>query len=405
MNKDGGIILDPNLRLKPKTLRVRIVENEQTIGTSHLTTQEDLNKNDIEHSIQLSRDSLFEEELFHEMSMESRQLLGYGVELRNSTIYIATPAVSRQASQRKILIDCIDRDGQMELEPNPSQNWLARNIAEALRLLLAHEHRMRLYRRSQVPPPMADHGKQQSSPRLLRTLLAMFSHLDAVDSLHAHLHATIKTIKSAGLDMRLEASRESLWVRLAETIKNLENTDISAIDQLLQAFVKAFDASATIALPLSGAQSESIVVATRTYIGPPVFGSEHKLTLSPTLAKVLDLEPDQSRQFKFSSTQDVISYLDWILALYIAHNYLVDEFPGRSSTRSEDPRLTIISKGNSKGKVREDEIAIELSKGVLEVTATINTHLSTGATTQLHTWNGAAQAQPSLKDKVKSWIG
>ncbi|CAI6340233.1 unnamed protein product [Periconia digitata] len=403
MNKDGGIILDPNLKLKPKTLRVRIMDKERIIGTSHLPTQ-GLDEIDIEQSIQLSRDSLFEEELFYEMSMESRQLLGYGVELRDSVIHIATPGSNDQASQRKILVDCIDRDGQSALEVDQSQDWLAHSIAEALRLLLAHEHRMRSHRRSQIPPPMIDRGRQQSSPRLIRTLLAMFSHLKTVDSMHAYLHMTVKTVKSAGLDITLKASRESLWVKLAETVKDSENTDIPATDQVLQAFIRAFDATASIVLPCSGAQPESIVLDTRTYIGQPVFGSEHKLTLPPSLAKVLDLEPDQPRQFKFSSTEDAASYLDWILALYIAHDYLANGFSGRSSIRSEDPRLIIMSKGSSKGRVREDEIAIELDNGSLNASATLKNQTNEGATTESCTWNGA-QTGPSLRDTVKGWIG
>lgn len=404
MNKDGGIILDPNLRLKPKTLRVRIMNNEQTVGTSHLPLQEDSNKLDIEQSIQLSRDSLFEEELFHEMSMESRQLLGYGVELRNSTIHIATPPVSGQVSRRKILIDCIDRDGGLMLEPHQPQNWLAENVAEALRLLLAHEHRMRLHRRSQVPHPLVDYGRQSSSPRLLRTLLAMFNHLDAVDSLHSHMNTAVAALRSAGVDVSLEASRESLWVKLAETIKGSENTDISAIDQLLEAFVRAFDGTASLILPTTGAQSESIVVATRTYIGQPVFGAEHKLTLPQSLVEVLSLEPDQPRQFKFSSTQDVTSYLDWMLSLYVAHVFLHKEYPTRSAIRSDDPRLIISSKGSSKGRVREAEVAIELDNGMLKASASTGSQLSTGATSEAFTWTGVP-TEHSLKVKVKSWVG
>ncbi|KAF2644823.1 mediator of RNA polymerase II transcription subunit 17 [Massarina eburnea CBS 473.64] len=405
MNKDGGIILDPNLRLKPKTLRVRISDNGQITGTSHLPSQGDLDDLAIEQSIQLSRDSLFEEELFHEMSLESRQLLGYGTEYRSSVIHIAVQGLRSPVEGRKILIDCIDRDGQLQLREELSQDWLAQNIAEALRLLLAHEHRMRLHRRSQIPPPMSQNKRQQSSPPLLRTLLAMFSHMDAVDSLHAYMCATAKTLMSAGLDVTLETSREASWVKLTEVIKEAHKKDLPATDQLLLAFTRPFDGLASISLPSSsGTQTERITIATRTYIGQPVFGSEHKLTLSPTLVEVLALEADQQRQFKFASTAEAISYLDWILALDIAHVYLPKEHPGNSVIRSEEPHITFQSSGSSKMTIKEDDLSIELKSAVLKATAYTNTHLNTGATVESFTWHGSG-GQPSLKDKVKSWIG
>ncbi|KAF1959567.1 mediator of RNA polymerase II transcription subunit 17 [Byssothecium circinans] len=405
MNKDGGIILDPNLRLKPKTLRVRISDNGEITGTSHLSTQGDLDDLAIEQSIQLSRDSLFEEELFHEMSLESRQLLGYGVEYRSSVIHVAVRGLGGPVSGRKILIDCIDRDGQTASLHEQSQDWLAQNIAEALRLLLAHEHRMRLYRRSQLPPPLTQHRRQQPSPPLLRTLLGMFIHLDAVDSLHAYMHAVAKTLQSAGIDVTLDTSREVSWVKLTQNIKESRKKDLPAIDQLLHAFTRAFDGLASISLPSSsGAQPETITIATRTFIGQPVFGSEHKLTLPPTLIRLLALESDQQHQFKFPSTAEATSYLDWILSLDIAHALLPKEFPGRSVVRSEEPRLTILSKGGNKGRVKEDDVSVELNNARLKVTATANAHLSTGAAVESFAWNGSL-GQPSMKDKVKSWIG
>jgi mediator of RNA polymerase II transcription subunit 17 len=405
MNKDGGIILDPALRLKPKTLRVRISDNEDIVGTSHLPTQGALDDLAIEQSIQLSRDSLFEEELFHEMSLESRQLLGYGVEFRSSVIHITTPGSRGRASGRKMLIDCIDRDDQFLPEQNLSQDWLAQNIAEALRMLLAHEHRMRLYRRSQIPPPMTQHKRQQSSPPLLRTLLAIFSHLDAVDSLHANMTVIAKTLKSADLDVTLDTSRETSWEKLTETIKQAQRKDLSATDQLLLAFTKPFDGMASISLPSSsGAHPESITIATRTYVGQPVFGSEHKLTLPPTLIRTLALEADQPRQFKFSSTADATSYLEWILSLDIAHVFLSKDYPRQSVMRSESPRLTIISKGSVKGKAKEDDISIELVNGILKVTATASELLTTGASVESFSWDGSG-GQASLRDRVRSYIG
>jgi len=176
MNKDGGIILDSTLSLKPKTMRVRISDNGEIVGTSHLPSKGSLDDLAIEQSIELARDSLFEEELFHELLMESRNLRAYGVVLRNSVIHIPAPALGGQSSHRKVLIDCTARDGNVPTQQNHSHHRLAQNIAEGLRVLLAHEHRMRLHRRSRTPPALTQSKRQQPGPPLLRTFLRMFGH-------------------------------------------------------------------------------------------------------------------------------------------------------------------------------------------------------------------------------------
>ena len=92
MDKDGSIILDPNLALKPKTLRVRISENGRITGSAQLPAESLIEGLAVEKSIRLARDSLLEEELFHEMSLETRQLLPYGVQLRDSVIIVDAPS-------------------------------------------------------------------------------------------------------------------------------------------------------------------------------------------------------------------------------------------------------------------------------------------------------------------------
>lgn len=405
MDKDGGIILDSTLALKPKTMRIRISEHGKVTGTSYLPAQSDLSKLAIEQSIQLARDSLFEEELFHEMSIETRQLLAYGVELRDSVISITTPTPRGRSTHRKVLIDCISRDDVASAKTDHSQDWLAQNIAEALRLFLRHEHHMRLYRRSQIPPPMTQHKRQQPSPPLLRILLGLFSHLSAVDDLHAYLYAAAETLRSAGLDVNVEASRETSWVKLTDIVSESKKEGLPATDQLFTLFTRPFDSTASLSLPSSSrAQPETITIATRTYIGPPHFGAEHKLTVPPSLVKVLNLEHDQQPQLKFPSTEEVKSYLDWIISRDISHTLLFREYSGRSVVKYSEPRVSILSKGSKKETVKEDDVRIQMESGVLQVTATSNLHLATGATVEHFSWNGT-HGQESLKEKVKGWVG
>jgi mediator of RNA polymerase II transcription subunit 17 len=384
MDKDGSIVLDPALALKPKTFRVRVSVDGNITGTSQLSVESDVTKQALEKSIQLARDSLFEEEMYYEMRLETRQLLAYGVEFKDEVIYVDVPQLGSVSQSRKLLIDCIHRDDPMASSQSHEYDWLARNVAEALRLLLAHEHSMRLYRRSQLPPELTTRTQEKPPPPLLRTLLAVFRHIEGVDSLYDYFGIVARTLNSAGLHVVLDTTRETSWANLAESLRGSSSTGLSATDQLLEIFMKPFDGRAMLTLPTS---TESLIIATRTIIGQPTFGTEHKLTLPSALASDLGLFQQQ----KFATVDEVKSYIDWILSLHVAHRVLKSEYSSRASVKSHDPRVTIRSQDGKKGAASSRDIEVELQDGELKAE-------------QSYPWSGR-DADVSLTEVVKKWVG
>ncbi|XP_014560487.1 hypothetical protein COCVIDRAFT_34425 [Bipolaris victoriae FI3] len=402
MDKDGSIILDPALALKPKILRVRISVDGKITGTSQISIDTELANQSLEKSIQLARDSLFEEELYYEMSLETRQLLAYGVEFRDSVIYVDAPQMGSLSQNRKLLIDCVPRDDPIPNNQSREYDWLAKNIAESLRLLLAHEHSMRLYRRSQLPPPLTGKPREKQPPPLLRTLLAVLYHIEGVDSLHAYLGFVAKTLRSAGLDVTLETTRENSWAALVGSLEASSKKGISATDQLFEIFMKPFGGTATLTLPTSnGAQSETLSIVTRTIIGQPTFGTEHRLNLPSTLSSDLGLFQQQ----KFATVEELKSYLDWILSLHVAHRLLKNDYSSRAQTRSQDARLSIRTKDAKKGVASSKDIRIEFNDGELKVARfSADAPEDSEDSEQSHTWVGTDDST-SLKEVVKSWVG
>jgi len=368
MDKDGSIILDPALALKPKTFRVRVSVDNQITGTSQLSVQSDVKECSIGKSIQLARDSLFEEELYHEMTLETRQLLAYGVELRDSVIHLNAPRLGASSQQLKLLIDCIPRDEPLADVSAQSHDWLARNVAEALRLLLAHEHSMRLYRRSQLPPPLTAQTQEKLPPPLLRTLLAGFRHLEEVESLYTYLENVSQTLNSAGLNVVLNTTRELSWAELTENLRKSKQ-GLSATDQLFEIFTRPFDGRATVVLPApSRAQSETLVLTTRTILAQPIFGTEHKLTLPNSLTADLGL----FQTIKFSSVEEVKSYLDWILSTHIAHRIVKAKYPSRAAVNQNYSRVIILDKGvKTSAPSTSKEISVKVQAGNLTMKVTI----------------------------------
>jgi mediator of RNA polymerase II transcription subunit 17 len=402
MDKDGSIMLDPALALKPKTLRVRISENGNITGTSHLPVDGGGNPVAIENTIQLARDSLFEEELYQEMTLETRQLLAYGAEYRDSVIHVTLSEANDEHGAKKLLLDCIPRDARATASQEHMNDWLAQNIAEGLRLLLVHEHSMRLHRRTQLPPPLTGQKRDKPPTPLLRTLLALFHHLEGVNSLYNYLENTAKTLGRAGLGVQVETTREVSWAKLAGSLQNAPEKGLSATDQLLDIFSKPFDGRATLILPSPGGmQPEVLTMFTRTLIGQPTFGTEHKLALSAPLATELGL----FQQMKFTTVPETISYLDWVLSLHIAHRQLKSDFSDRVAARANDARITIGNKIGKKESLVQQDIQVELENSELKLTVTATDAAEgTQPAEQSYTWKGQ-DGEMSIKEKVASWVG
>ncbi|KAJ4993040.1 RNA polymerase II mediator complex component SRB4 [Stagonosporopsis vannaccii] len=399
MDKDGSIILDPNLASKPKTLRVRIRESGKITGSSQLSVESVMEGLAVEKSIRLARDSLFEEELYHEMSLETRQLLPYGVRLRDNIISVDAPGRESSVAVQQLLIDCIPRDGKEPDGQEHRHDWLAHNIAEVLRLVLMHEHNMRLYRRTQLPPPLTARKQEQKSPPLLRTLLAILHHLQHADSLFSYLNTVCSTLRSAGLEATLETSREESWIHLRDSLGKPSRKELSATDQLFEIFTKPFTGKAILTLPSSpGSQTEQLTITIRTVIGAPTFGTEYKLTLPSSLTTDLDL----STENKFQSATDVTSYLDWVLSLHIAHRVLKNEYANRAAVKAHDARVTVTSKGSKKGTAAKRDISVNLSEGVLSLQSIDNSAQETSQESQ--SWSGEGAVAP-LREQIKSWVG
>ncbi|KAK8172343.1 mediator complex, subunit Med17, partial [Phyllosticta citrichinensis] len=292
---DGAIILDQALVQKPKAIRVRIVQQGKTLGSSHqnrllLAPQSDL---EIEDLIRRARDSLFEQELFQEMTMESRHLLSHNVRLRDRVIIV--PIKSPQADeptgpQKEIHIDLVGLEDLDETSPDHSQDGLAEDIALALRLLLIHAYNQRLKRRSQPPPPLTDRKRPDLPAPVIRTLLHYVYHYMATNALRAYLGGLGQAMSRAGLSLStaFTPAHASLPSSLATIPTTSAGCSIPVLDALLSTLSRPLSTSATIHLPYPS-QSEPpaadhhddqpITIALRTLVALPTQGTDFSATL------------------------------------------------------------------------------------------------------------------------------
>lgn len=359
-------MLDPALTQQPKAIRVRVSVNGKIVGTSKLAPLDEGSNPPIEKLIQLARDSLFEEELFHEVSLETRHLLSHGVELKNSVIHLPAPRHGRVGKDRVILIDRVNRDETGSEDDKHSQDALARNVAESLRLLLAHEHRMRLHRRSRIPTPLSQAKRVTQHTPFLRTILSCFHHMKAVDALKAHLKRLSRTMRRAGLKAPIRLDYETSLSNLVKTIIDPSRKDFSAMDRLLEVFTRPLDSVAKLKLPSSKKGSvEQVRIETRTYLAHPIYGSEYKVTIPASTASVLMLPEGHRREFKFTEVSDMTSYLDWMLSLDISHSLVSKEYPRYVPVNMQPQCCFLVF--NKERPVQKD-ISTIFSNGTLKVT-------------------------------------
>lgn len=191
MDGEGNVVLDRGLGTEGKALRVRIVQDGTVKHETSIKSSlyDDGAQVDVTSRIRIARDSLFEEELWHEAMREARTLGSYGVKMNGNTItmpssYTDTQADGNALPSQTIEVDLVSLDSA---SPSTKSDALADGIATTLRLLLLHTHRQRLENRSAVPAPLSSAQVQKPIASILRPLLSTLHHQAATTQLDEQL--------------------------------------------------------------------------------------------------------------------------------------------------------------------------------------------------------------------------
>lgn len=162
-------------------------------------TRSTLNDNGtIESRILQARDTVYEEELFHELVREARAIASFGVTTRQNLIKV--PA----SDELEILLDLVDADednSQPEHDTTQRGTTLAEGLAHTIRILLSYAHRQNMRRRTQLPPPLIPKARSVPEYQLLRPALAYIQHMSNVHWLQSLLKDIFGVLQSAGLDL------------------------------------------------------------------------------------------------------------------------------------------------------------------------------------------------------------
>lgn len=260
---DGSLFLDRGISSSQhRAIQVSISEGDQQIGASTLPVDTSTESDAVEQEVLQARNSLFEEELFHEANREARSMANLGVISGHDSITFDLPEKKRVELRLQRLEDSAATSPGLG-----TMNDTAEAIALSLRLLLTRAHRKNFERRTRPPPPMPNKPRQTPEYALLRPIMALLQHRQYVDSLNTWLSDLLRPLQVAGLTTSLSSMPLlSIEQSLRADPQRSENGQWA----LAESLTGMLESSVEIQLP----SAQKLDIKLRSLMGPPLWGTE-----------------------------------------------------------------------------------------------------------------------------------
>lgn len=304
---DGMIKLDRGLRFSDRTLRVQVVQKGKVLESSALLKHVESNPEDmvedqpIEKQILQARNSIYDEELHSELLREARTLVNQDVKCVGETIQLS------YEGDKQIHIDLVDDDGQ-PTQGTPNNSGISDAIAIALRILLSHQHRQNLRRRSQPPPPIIDTKPPRPFYPILKPIIEHMRHRANLRLVKELLTELASSFHRAGLSLDIEYPTST--INLPANLSISKNSTPPATELLLKALTNPLSSSLNLRLP---SQRTSLRIELQTNLFPPSFGTVYHITISsPPHDSLVTKVPST---MEFTTLADLEEHMLYILAL------------------------------------------------------------------------------------------
>lgn len=292
MSLDEGLIPP-----KARFVRVRVIQDGRLSGSSKPMRSSFNGDGTIEDRILQARDTVYEDELFHELVREARAIASFGVTTRQNLIQI--PA----SDNLEILLDLVDTDEDTsEHEHSISQQGIsiAEGLAHTIRILLAYAHRQNLRRRTQLPLPLTPKKRPVPEHQLIRPALAYIKHMSQVRWLQSLLEDLFGVLKSAGLEP------PAYTARIFSTGMQSHSSPAPAVENLVGQFLTPLLSTfnGKILTPRG-----SFSIAIHTNLSSPPFGTTFEVSFN------MPKYPDLESPGKLSHREEVEAAITHLLLL------------------------------------------------------------------------------------------
>ncbi|KAI5360729.1 Putative mediator complex, subunit Med17 [Septoria linicola] len=192
----GDIKLERGLGTQPKAVRALVKRGNRVMGTSTLPSLPEISQTTLDTRLRHARDSAFDEELFHEMTRESRSLRSRGVIMKGLTIKV--PIADTEDSPYVELDQVVlDEDNAPPIDATHDSDHIAQAMVLAARLLLSRAHSDRIKAKSAIPRPMGSKDDRQESLPILGPIMTFAQHCWHVMQINSYVSNVQNLLKSA----------------------------------------------------------------------------------------------------------------------------------------------------------------------------------------------------------------
>lgn len=194
--EDGSVELDCGRMLgDSKRVLVTLEMNGRVIGRSALPKPLPEGA-PLEDRVLEARNTIFSQELWHEMGREGRHLLAYGVRIEHETISLTLSKDSRILFS----LQPLEQSGEEENTRPLPEDSRAEALMAALNQLLTYAHRVNNQRRSRPNPKNRKQTETVQPYQLLRPILALIQHEKSIEDATRFISDLTTILHSAGIE-------------------------------------------------------------------------------------------------------------------------------------------------------------------------------------------------------------
>lgn len=193
--EDGTVELDCGTILgDSKRLLVTLEKNGRVVGRSSLPKP--LPKDaPLEDVVLEARDTIYAQELWHEMNREGRLLLSYGVRIENGMLSCGLDKETRIVFALHLLEDNLEENTSR----SPPEDRRAETLSAALHQLLIYAHRVNNQRRSRTSARKRIQTAAIQPYQLLRPVLAHMQHEQSIEDATRFISDLTTILQAAGV--------------------------------------------------------------------------------------------------------------------------------------------------------------------------------------------------------------
>lgn len=336
-----------------RTIRVRLLHQGKQIASSMAAAPKPSTDDSVEAGILNARNSVFDEELHHEIHREARNLVNQGVRSVGTSVLIPFE------SNKQLEIDLVStEDSTLDsaTEDNIESSRMAENATLVLRILLSYAHRQNLRSRSKKPPALRETKPPRSLYPILKPVVEYLQHRSHVQALQTFLTEVRATIDKAGLNLTVVTPESSYDIASISAVAT-KSEDSSKVEALVQQLTSPLHS--TMAINMIDA-STVVNLDIQTTLSLPEGTTFNVVNKEFPLQNPVSQLP---RSTQYTTIVDVENCITHLTTLSILH-HLLSEF---SDWRTCSTHGTSMMRNRSGTKDREI-VTLALAKGQLSMT-------------------------------------